>query len=156
MQAVIGAGSRLIAGSKERLGIRSPSRVFAGFGDDTMAGLTRGLDRSAGAPLASVGRTAAALAAAGAVTATAGFAVAEAPAFDTGPRIGPGSSAAMGGGSGGGQRSAPTVSNHYEIHVHAGPGMDLEALARMMLEKITELERQKNLAALGDQGENWS
>ncbi|MNY44373.1 hypothetical protein D3C86_1793990 [compost metagenome] len=120
-----------------------------------MAGLTRGLDRSAGAPLASVGRTAAAIAAAGAVTATAGFAVAEAPAFSSGPRIGASASAAMGGGSGA-QPSAPSVSNHYEIHIHAGPGMDLEALARLMLEKIVELERQTNLAALGDQGENWS
>lgn len=156
VRAVIGAGSNLIAGFKQRLGIRSPSRVFAGFGDDTMAGLTRGLDRSAGAPLASVGRTAAAIAAAGAVTATAGFAVAEAPAFDTGPRIGASASSAMGGGSGGASRSAPTVSNHYEIHVHAGPGMDMEALARLMLEKIAELERQTNLASLGDQGENWS
>lgn len=40
------------------LGIKSPSRVFAAFGDDTMAGLQAGLERSGGGPLTAVQRVA--------------------------------------------------------------------------------------------------
>jgi len=155
VRAVIAAGSSLITGFKNRLGIRSPSRVFAGFGDDTMAGLTRGLDRSSASPVAAISRTAAAMAAAGSVTASAGLAFAEPPSFDAAPRFAPGAgSAGPGRGARGSSRSAPTV--HNEFHIHAAPGMDLEALARLVAEKMAEAERQTNLAALDDTDESWS
>lgn len=83
VRAVMGAGGRLIAGFKERLGIHSPSRVFAQLGDDTIAGLTRGLDRSAGDAVSSVARVGAGMTAALAVGAGT-----PAIAFDDGPRIG--------------------------------------------------------------------
>ncbi|WP_312204913.1 phage tail tape measure protein [Brevundimonas sp.] len=83
VRAVMTAGGRLITGFKERLGIRSPSRVFAQLGDDTIAGLTRGLDRSAGDAVSSVARVGAGMTAALALGAGT-----PAIAFDDGPRIG--------------------------------------------------------------------
>ncbi|WP_286950561.1 MULTISPECIES: phage tail tape measure protein [Brevundimonas] len=155
VRAIVGAGAAMVTGFKNRLGIRSPSRVFAGFGDDTMAGLTRGLDRSSASPVAAISRTAAAMAAAGSVTASAGLAFAEPPSFDAAPRFIPGAgSAGPGGGARGSSRPAPTV--HNEFHIHAAPGMDLEALARLVAEKMAEAQRQTNLAALDDTDESWS
>ncbi|EGF94655.1 Uncharacterised protein [Brevundimonas diminuta] len=155
VRAIVGAGAAMVTGFKNRLGIRSPSRVFAGFGDDTMAGLTRGLDRSSASPVAAISRTAAAIAAAGSVTASAGLAFAEPPSFDAAPRFAPGAgTAGPGGGARGSARSAPTV--HNEFHIHAAPGMDLEALARLVAEKMAEAQRQTNLAALDDTDESWS
>lgn len=52
--AITGAGEQMVGWFKEKLGIHSPSRVFAGLGDDTMAGLERGLQRSQGGPLSAV------------------------------------------------------------------------------------------------------
>ncbi|MFC5372899.1 phage tail tape measure protein [Brevundimonas faecalis] len=43
--AVMNTASSAVTWFKNRLGIRSPSRVFMGLGGDTMAGLTLGLDR---------------------------------------------------------------------------------------------------------------
>ncbi|WP_341018565.1 phage tail tape measure protein [Brevundimonas diminuta] len=155
VRAIVGAGAAMVTGFKNRLGIRSPSRVFAGFGDDTMAGLTRGLDRSSASPVAAISRTAAAMAAAGSVTASAGLAFAEPPSFDAAPRFTPGAgSAGPGGGARGSSRPVPTV--HNEFHIHAAPGMDLEALARLVAEKMAEAQRQTNLAALDDTDESWS
>lgn len=52
-----------VNGFRQRLGIRSPSRVFAGLGDDTMAGLSLGLRRGQGGPVAMVAGVAGAMAA---------------------------------------------------------------------------------------------
>lgn len=151
LRAIAGIGSSMIKGFKERLGIRSPSRVFAGFGDDTMAGLTRGLDRSSHTPVASVSRTAAAIAAAGAVSIGAGPAFAEAPDFETAPVFSPSAAATASSGAQGAK--ALTINN--EIHIHAAHGMDLEALARLVLEKMAQLPGHTNLAALDDSNETW-
>jgi len=52
--AISNAGSSTIAWFKEKLGIHSPSRVFAQLGDYTMQGLTIGLARSEGTSLEQV------------------------------------------------------------------------------------------------------
>ena len=52
--AVVGAGSSVIAWFKEKLDIHSPSRVFAELGDYTMQGLAVGMGRTENEPLAAV------------------------------------------------------------------------------------------------------
>ena len=54
MDAVAGIASGVVGKFKGMLGIHSPSRVFAQFGDFTMQGLAGGLDRSQGEPLSLV------------------------------------------------------------------------------------------------------
>jgi hypothetical protein len=65
---IVGGAIGLVAdaavnGFRQRLGIRSPSRVFAGLGGDTMAGLSLGLRRGQGGPVAMVAGVAGAMAA---------------------------------------------------------------------------------------------
>lgn len=57
-------GSSAVTAIRNRLGIRSPSRVFAALGGDTIEGFTQGLDRARRGPVASVAAMAAALLAA--------------------------------------------------------------------------------------------
>ena len=56
--ATVGTAGQAVTWFKNRLGIRSPSRVFMGLGGDTMAGLAGGLEqggRSAVARVAAIG-----------------------------------------------------------------------------------------------------
>jgi len=52
--AIFDAGSKVIGWFKQKLGIHSPSRVFAGLGGFVMSGLDQGLRDGQGAPLARV------------------------------------------------------------------------------------------------------
>lgn len=52
--AIFNAGSKVIGWFKEKLGIHSPSRVFAGLGGFVMSGLDQGLRDGQGRPLARV------------------------------------------------------------------------------------------------------
>ncbi|MCQ4319710.1 phage tail tape measure protein, partial [Stutzerimonas stutzeri] len=65
--AISGAADSVVSTFKSLLGIHSPSRVFAGLGGDTMAGLEQGLQAGEGGPLKQVTAAAKRLAAAGAV-----------------------------------------------------------------------------------------
>lgn len=53
-ESITGAASSAIGWFKDVLGIRSPSRVFAAAGDDTMAGLTLGINRSQQHPVKAI------------------------------------------------------------------------------------------------------
>lgn len=66
--AVVGAADSSINYFKEKLGIHSPSRVFAELGGDTMAGLTQGLEKNQSSPLQALGDISKRLTQAGAVT----------------------------------------------------------------------------------------
>lgn len=55
-ETMFGMGRDVISSFKEILGIASPSKVFAVMGDQTMQGLTVGINRSQQAPLNEVGK----------------------------------------------------------------------------------------------------
>lgn len=162
--SVTSIGSSISGWFKDVLGIRSPSRVFAEHGLDVMAGLQQGLGNgevdvigsmvNIGNRLLEKGRELAnklrstlgdfsnsaleRLGAAGGwvrdrlglgqsdlTPATAGI------QFDNRPALQPRSSNGSGSVSIG------------EIHVHAAPGMDAEAVARMVAMEIQKLQRQQ-------------
>ncbi|MDR0182418.1 phage tail tape measure protein [Lysobacter arvi] len=130
-EAIRSVGSAAIGGLKTMLGIHSPSRVFATLGDYTMQGFAGGLQRSASEPLARLGAFGDRLRTAGARLAITAAAT-PAMALDTRPPL----SGAAG--------AAPAASVHYEIHIHAAPGMDAQALARAV---SAELDRREQAAA---------
>lgn len=130
-EAITGAGGAVIGWFKEKLGIRSPSRVFAELGGFTMAGLAQGIAGGEDGPLKQIGGLAVRMARIGAGVAI-GAASLPAMAFDGRPPLqgGAGGSAAGGG-------------NHYEIHVHAAQGMDLQAIAQVVAAEIDRRDRAK-------------
>jgi TP901 family phage tail tape measure protein len=130
---IISAGGRLIAAFREKMGIHSPSRVFAGFGDHTMGGLALGIERSGRHPLAALANVGAAMT--GALAIGAG----------SSPALASPSAAAAGGVARGGDT--------YEIHVHAAPGQDPEAIARLVLEKIQQLQSNSRRSSYRDDPE---
>lgn len=123
------AGASVVGWFKEKLGIHSPSAVFAELGNFTMMGLDQGLAGGQAGPLATIMDFGKKVVTAGAAAMTV---MGGAPAVAAPGALGgaPGGSAAAGGGS-------------YEIHVHAAPGMDEQALAKLVVQKIQEYERSK-------------
>lgn len=130
--AITGAGDAAVGWFKDKLGIRSPSRVFAMLGDDTMAGLAEGLERSERNPLAALSRAARNL------TAAAGIGLAGMAAADGGFAIDnrPPLSGAVGAGAGG--AGAPI----YNITINAAPGMNEQTLARLVAAELDRRDRE--------------
>lgn len=112
---------------KEKLGIHSPSRVFAELGGYTMQGLDRGLAAGARAPLHTVAGLGKQLAAAGALSLGATGAI----ALDNRPPLAAGGS--------------PVVVQGDTIHItiSAGAGADSAALAQQINRILDERERGK-------------
>ncbi|MBS4151969.1 phage tail tape measure protein [Stutzerimonas balearica] len=139
--AISGVGDSTVGWFKEKLGIHSPSRVFAELGGFTMQGLEQGLVGGQGGPLGAVTAMAKQLAAAGAVS----FGMSgPAMAMDNRPPL---SAAAS---------SAPMVvqGDTYQITIHAAPGTDTAGLRQMFNQLLDERERGKAArvrSALGDQ-----
>ncbi|MFV0662779.1 phage tail tape measure protein [Denitromonas sp.] len=131
--AVMGVGDSVIGWFKEKLDIHSPSRVFAELGGYTMEGLALGLEGGASGPLKTLAKTARSLvAAAGVGLAGMGVAVAGGAGVNIDSRP-PLAAVAAAGAAGG---------NHYEIHIHAAPGMDTQALARAVAEELDRRDRE--------------
>ncbi|ERS88845.1 hypothetical protein [Halomonas sp. PBN3] len=123
---------------KDKLGINSPSKVFAEFGVNTMQGYQAGIERGEDQPLREMGaftrRLQQAGLALGAAAAASGAPAGQGaplgmPAFDARPPL-----TAPSGGS-----SSVTIG---DIHVHAAPGMDEQALAQRVAAEV-----QRALAA---------
>lgn len=145
---VTGVASKAAAWFKEKLGIHSPSRVFAGFGGDTMAGLAQGLHKGQREPLDVVKATAAGLARTMAQTAArspagliaaGGLAAAAlgAPAALAGPASAP--------------AAAPIT-----INIYPPPGADPQAIAKAVAAELDKRERAKSArgrSALADYSE---
>jgi len=121
---------------KSKLGINSPSRVFAELGGFTMAGLVQGLGKGETGALKAIGEfsrrfaTTAALGMAGAGIATAAPmpTAADRPLMTSSPRT----------------LSDPSASFHYTINIDARGGGDEKAIRRVVQ---SELERQRNYLA---------
>ncbi len=124
---VIGLGGTLVTSIKGVLGIKSPSRVFAGIGGNIMAGLAQGLDRAGAGPVASLQRQANRLT--GALAASS-LAVSPAGAL----------AAPTAAGAGGGQ--AVSVARRTTIiNIYAQPGQDPDAIARAVDERLAARDR---------------
>jgi TP901 family phage tail tape measure protein len=122
----------MVNAAKEKLGIKSPSRVFAEIGGFTMEGLEQGLLGGQGGPLGAMRDMARRMAAAGAGVMIGGAAMAgELPRIDSRPPI-----SIRAGISGGGQ-GGPLVGT---LIIQAAPGMDEAALARLVEQKLMQIE----------------
>lgn len=129
--AITGAGEATIGWFKEKLGIHSPSRVFAELGGYTMAGLEQGLQAGEKGPLAQLAGTAKRLAQAGALSlgVSAGL---PAMAVDNRPPL-----------AAGGAPAAAAAPVSISITVQAAPGMDEAALARLVAQEVQRITRQQ-------------
>ena len=126
VRAIVGLVSRGVDAAKAFLGIRSPSRVFAGIGLNTAQGLALGVERGTPSAVASVRRMAAGVAVAGVATVGAVGAAA----------AGGAGGAAGAGAAGGGVQMGPV-----SIVIN-GAGMDAEAIGREVERRLQALARQ--------------
>ncbi|RQS27999.1 hypothetical protein DIE03_20050 [Burkholderia sp. Bp8992] len=132
--AIESAGGSVIGWFKEKLGIHSPSRVFAALGGFTMAGLDQGLREGQDGPLSTVLEVGKRIVAAGAGIGITGAAIAGgAPlTVDNRPPLTVASAAAR----------APVAPAPITIQVYAAPGMDVQALAQ----EVRNVMRQEQAA----------
>ncbi|WP_231708932.1 hypothetical protein [Pseudomonas denitrificans (nom. rej.)] len=132
--AISEVGDSTVGWFKEKLGIHSPSRVFAELGGFTMAGLEQGLTDGQKGPLAAVLDLAKQLTTAGALTiGAAGTAM----ALDTRPPLAPaGAPAAVAA------QPAPVI-----IQVQAAPGMNEQQLARLVAAEVAKLDSRRQVNA---------
>ncbi len=112
---IVGAASSAATWFKQKLGIRSPSRVFAGFGGYMMQGLSNGIARGAGEPVRRIGSLSRDLTAALAVGAAL-------------PALTPAGAASL-PGSTIGSGSAVFAAAPITINVYGAPGQSEQALA---------------------------
>ncbi|OCS48526.1 phage tail tape measure protein [Ralstonia pickettii] len=119
---------------KEKLGIHSPSRVFATLGGFTMAGLTQGLEDGQDAPLKAVQTLATKLTGIGTGIAIGSTAAVAAPiSFDTRPALTTSAVAAAPAAA-----AAPIT-----IHIHPPVGADPQAIARLVRDELRQIENQR-------------
>lgn len=125
ISAITGLVSQGVQAAKNVLGIRSPSRVFTEIGAHTTAGLSLGIQRGTPAAVDTVRRMAAGITVAGAATLTPGMAMAA-----------PGGSGAMGGAAAGG------VTIGQVSIVIEGSGLDADAIARAVDQRLRQMATQ--------------
>jgi TP901 family phage tail tape measure protein len=153
--AITGAGEATIGWFKEKLGIHSPSRVFAELGGFTMAGLEQGLVGSQGGPLAAVSALGKQLTTAGAFDLGANAREMELSSGDglQGMSIDnrPPLSAAPASARGAGQSSQPPAPI---FNIYGAPGMDEQTLARLVAVEVAKIQRTsqaRSRSALSDE-----
>jgi hypothetical protein len=133
VDAVSGVADRTIGLFKEKLGIHSPSRVFAELGGFTMAGLQEGLTDGAGGPLATVQRMASKMAGIGAGIAIGGAPAIAAPvSFDTRPPLTASAGATV----------APATAAPITINIYPAAGADPQAIARAVHDELRKIDNQ--------------
>lgn len=125
--AITGAGDSTINWFKEKLGIHSPSRVFASLGGFTMAGLVQGLAGGEGDVLGQITHTARRITEAGAGMLGAGGGL----SIDTRAPI-----QANGGG-------IVVQGDTVTFNIQATPGTDVAGLRQMLNQLLDERERSK-------------
>jgi len=135
--AVTGMGDGVVGWFKEKLGIRSPSRVFVGMGEFVSEGAAVGIARAQPTAVRAAQALAASVAMGGALAApsAAAFGSGEpiAAHFDTRPPVSAGRSA------------APVIVQGDTIHIHIAPaaGMSAPDIARAVEEALRQRERDK-------------
>jgi TP901 family phage tail tape measure protein len=127
--AITSIGDSTIGWFKEKLGIHSPSRVFAELGGFTMAGLTQGLEGGQNGPLGAMANMSKQLTTASAMT----LGTASMPGLTVDTRA-PISNAGS---------SVYDSHDTYEIHIPATPGMDPQAIARAVRAELARIESEK-------------
>ncbi|MBD9483896.1 phage tail tape measure protein [Pseudomonas sp. PDM14] len=127
--AITGAADQTVNWFKEKLGIHSPSRVFATLGGFTMAGLTQGLAGGENDVLRQVASTAKRLTNAGAGMLTASNAF----TFDKRPPISARGSAP----------AAAQAPGNITINIHPAPGMDAAAIGREVQRQLAAAQQQQ-------------
>jgi len=138
--AISSIGDSSIGWFKEKLGIHSPSRVFAELGGFTMEGLTKGLEGGHKGPLNALSSMSKQLTAAGTLALSA--TVMPALAVDDRPPI-----------SSAGTSTVYDSHDTYQITIAAAPGMDMQAMEkslRTMLNKIENEKRARQRSKLSD------
>ncbi|WLI14416.1 MULTISPECIES: phage tail tape measure protein [Pseudomonas] len=127
--AITSIGDSTIGWFKEKLGIHSPSRVFAELGGFTMAGLTQGLEGGQNGPLGALADMSKQITTAGAMA----LGTASLPVLTVDTRA-PISNAGS---------SVYDSHDTYEIHIPATPGMDPQAIARAVRAELARIESEK-------------
>ena len=128
--AISSIGDSSIGWFKEKLGIHSPSRVFAELGGFTMAGLTQGLEGGQKGPLNALTSMSKQLTAAGTLalgaTAMPAFAVDNTPPISSSP-------------------AAAVYDSHdtYQFTIEAGPGTDMQSLEKSVRAIMARIENEK-------------
>lgn len=135
-KTLISIGQRGVAAFKNFFGIKSPSRLFMGFGGYMSEGLAIGIDKGAKRPLRAVARLATGVAGAGAMSLS--------PAFGAGPAMAPAGGPRAQLAATGGQ--AP-----INITINAAPGQDAKAIAD---EVMRRLERAQGVKARSSYDDN--
>ncbi len=133
--AISSIGDSTIGWFKEKLGIHSPSRVFAALGGFTMAGLTQGLEDGQNGPLNAVARMSKQLTAAGAAVFSQMPDWATAASSLTVDTRAPVRAA---------QASAYSSNDTYEINIQTSPGMDAQAIGRAVRAELARIAREKD------------
>lgn len=128
--AIGSIGDASIGWFKEKLGIHSPSRVFAELGGFTMAGLTQGLEGGQKGPLDALTSMTKQMTAAG--TLALGATAMPAFAVDNAPPIS-------------GSSAAAVYDSHdtYQISITAGPGTDMQSLEKSLRAILARIENEK-------------
>lgn len=135
-EAIVSVGDSVVGWFKEKLGIHSPSRVFADLGGYTMSGLEQGLAQNQRGPLDVVSKVASSMAGIGAGIAIGAGSAAAGVSIDSRPPI---SAASRAGGAPMAAPAAPIV-----INIHPPAGADEQLIARLVAERIERLEAQKS------------
>lgn len=138
--AIYSIGDSTVGWFKEKLGIHSPSRVFAGLGGFTMAGLAQGLAGGEGDVLKQIAGTAKRLTDSGAAL----FGIdGSGISVDNRAPISARSSA-----------SGPRSGDTYNFTINAAPGMDAAAIGREVQRQLAAAQHQqqaRNRGRLSDQ-----
>jgi hypothetical protein len=131
---ILSIGQSVAGWFRSVLGIHSPSRVFAGFGSNIVAGLNQGLDQRRLEPVQRIQSLSGKLVSAMAIGAAA-------PAAAAGP-----APAAM-------SAPAPSIVNHYAITIHGarlGDEQDLESRLRAALDRIERGHQARGRSSFRD------
>jgi TP901 family phage tail tape measure protein len=137
--AVVGMGDNVVGWFKDKLGIRSPSRVFVGLGEFVSQGAAIGIERQQSAAVDAARALAGAIALGGAMAAPGAMAATDGPTGSGPLRIDsrPPLSAAAAGAQ------VIIQGDTITIPITVGPGTDTDALKRLLGQMLDERERTK-------------